>query len=228
MVEIGGRTQERVVPAGGVVIVGAEPIDWLRVDQPSELIEVSASQAVRRALADELRAEVHSDLADLSFASDAVIWSIAARLRSLVRRVISNDSLEADWLVCHLYGHVLVTRFGGRIREKGDGALDPRRMARVAEYVEAHLGDPLSLNVLANVAALSEFHFQRSFRRATGCSPHRYVAMKRAEEASRRLASGNVTASVVAALGYRDSRSLLRAVSEDHGSAKGSIDDAKN
>ena len=211
VVETGGRTIERVVDAGSAVVVGQGPIDWLRVDQPSELVEVSAAPSLRRGLAEEVRADAHVDLADAAFA-DPIVWAVAARLRILVRCADPADALEADWLVRRLYGHVLITRFGGRLREKADGALDRRRLARVSDYVETHLGESLSLDVLASVAALSVFHFHRSFRRATGCSPHHYVALRRAEQANRRLANGGSVRTTAAALGYRDARALLRAV----------------
>jgi AraC family transcriptional regulator len=212
VVETGGRTIERTVSAASAVVVGQEPIDWLRVDQPSELMEVSATAPLRHELAEELRADAHADLADLAFADDPIVWAVAARLRILVRRDDPADALEVDWLVRRLYGHVLVTRFGGRLREKADGALDRRRLARVADYVETHLGESLSLDVLASVAALSVFHFHRSFRRATGCSPHHYVALRRAEQANRCLANGGSIRTAALTLGYRDARALLRAV----------------
>jgi AraC family transcriptional regulator len=212
VVETGGRTIERIVGAGSAVVVGEEPIDWLRVDQPSELVEVSATPPLRRGLAEEVRADAHVDLADVAIAADPIVWAVAARLRILVRCADPADALEVDWLVRRLYGHVLVTRFGGRLREKADGALDWRRLARVSDYVETHLGESLSLDVLASVAALSVFHFHRSFRRATGCSPHHYVALRRAEQAKRCLANGNSIRTAASALGYRDARALLRAV----------------
>jgi AraC family transcriptional regulator len=219
VVATAGLTRERLVCAGSAVVVGGQPIDWLRVDQPSELVEVRAGPELRRRLADELRAEPHADLADVAFASDPVVWTVAARLRVLVRRADPRDTLEADWLVRRLYAHVLVTTFGGALREKGDGALDARRLARVVDHIDAHLGDALSLEALADVGALSVFHFQRSFRRATGCSPHRYVAMRRAEEARRRLQAGEHPAAVAAALGYRNDRSMRKASSDQRACA---------
>jgi AraC family transcriptional regulator len=211
VVETEGRTIERIVSAGSAVVVGEEPVDWLRVDQPSELVEVSAAPPLRRMLAQELRADGYTDLGDVTFA-DPIVWAIAARLRILVRRADPADAIEVDWLVRRLYGHVLVTRFGGRLREKGNGALDGRRLARVSDYVETHLGGSLSLDVLASVAALSVFHFHRSFRRATGCSPHHYVALRRAEQAYRFLANGGSIRTAASTFGYRDARALLRAV----------------
>lgn len=55
------------------------------------------------------------------------------------------------------------------------GALDRPRLRRVLALMDARLGDDLSLADLAGAACLSPFHFARSFKAATGKSPHRYL-----------------------------------------------------
>jgi AraC family transcriptional regulator len=61
--------------------------------------------------------------------------------------------------------------------------LSPERLRRVRDYVEAHLGDDLSLTVLADIACLSPHHFSRSFKEAAGVGPQRYVIQRRIEHA---------------------------------------------
>jgi AraC-like DNA-binding protein len=51
------------------------------------------------------------------------------------------------------------------------------------DYVEAHLGDDLSLTMLAGIACLSPYHFSRSFKQAAGVGPQRYVIQRRVERA---------------------------------------------
>jgi AraC-like DNA-binding protein len=46
---------------------------------------------------------------------------------------------------------------------------------RILEYIEAHLGERLSLDVLAAKAAVSKFHFARVFRRSVEAPHHRHV-----------------------------------------------------
>jgi transcriptional regulator GlxA family with amidase domain len=43
------------------------------------------------------------------------------------------------------------------------------------EYIEAHLGERLSLDVLAEEAAVSKFHFASVFSKSVGATPHRHV-----------------------------------------------------
>lgn len=63
------------------------------------------------------------------------------------------------------------------------GRLDTARLRRLQEWVEAHLDTPLTLADLARQACLSEYHFARLFKAASGQSPHEYVMTRRLERA---------------------------------------------
>jgi AraC family transcriptional regulator len=57
-------------------------------------------------------------------------------------------------------------------------------------FIESHLGDPLTLDQIADVAGISRFHMVRAFAAATGLPVMRYVRARRLSEAARALASG--------------------------------------
>ena len=73
------------------------------------------------------------------------------------------------------------------------GALAPRRLRRVTEFIEAHLGDDLNIETLAGEACLSPFHFARAFKAATGTAPHRYLTDRRIERAKALIDEGELT-----------------------------------
>ena len=73
------------------------------------------------------------------------------------------------------------------------GALDPRRLRRVKDFIEAHLGEDLSIEVLAKESCLSPYHFARAFKAGTGTPPHSYVMDRRAEKAKCLIAEGRVS-----------------------------------
>jgi AraC family transcriptional regulator len=50
---------------------------------------------------------------------------------------------------------------------------------RVREYVHAHLDSRLDVQALARIVGLSASQFSRSFQKAVGVSPHRYVVQCR-------------------------------------------------
>lgn len=65
--------------------------------------------------------------------------------------------------------------------------LTSARAKRVMDYIDDNISRQITVAELAGVAALSPYHFARSFRRETGMSPVRYVSMRRAEVAKRML-----------------------------------------
>ena len=94
--------------------------------------------------------------------------------------------------------------------------LADRRLARVVDYVEAHLEQPMTTQELAGVAHISPFHFSRAFRDAAGQTPHAYVQGRRVERARRLLADPTVPLAQVAfATGFA-SQSHLGSVFKSH------------
>jgi AraC family transcriptional regulator len=212
-----GVTSTRRIVPGDIMLCGAEPIQWLggTGTGASDFIEITASAGFRRDLAEELRVPAHLHLDDLHGWNDPVVWGIATRFRSAARQAIVLDDLERDLLLRRLYGRILETRFGGRDASRGHGGLEPARLNRVVEFIEAHLEEQLTIAKLADVAALSPFHFVRSFGKTFGLTPHRYVRARRFELARDLLVSGLTPRVVAQRVGY-ESFSHFRAAYRAH------------
>ncbi|MDQ1214048.1 helix-turn-helix domain-containing protein [Pantoea anthophila] len=78
------------------------------------------------------------------------------------------------------------------------GGLAPSVLRRVLDFIETHLDQPLTLAVLAQEAALSEFHFARMFRHTTGAAPHQFVMQRRMARAHALLARPDLTLTEIA------------------------------
>lgn len=87
----------------------------------------------------------------------------------------------------------LAQAVGGASHDLGDC-----RKRRVVEYIEANLSKHIGLMELANVAALSQYHFSRQFHRAVGMSPMRYIQRRRVELAKHFLLRPDATIASVA------------------------------
>ena len=112
---------------------------------------------------------------------------LVAQLTTTIAQEIAGgafDHILADALNMALAVRIVRCIAGAEVLapEPANG-LSSDRLRRVQDYVEAHLADPLNLERMADIACLSPYHFCRSFKQATGMTPHRYVVQRRIERA---------------------------------------------
>ena len=146
---------------------------------------------------------------------------LAQLLRSLVEEIGENrvDRLLADSLVT-----AIAMRVAQRFRPSPDRQPDlpPRRVRRVLEYIEAHLGAELTLAELAAVACLSPCHFSRSFKEVVGVGPQRYTVQRRVERAKILLRHGKENlAAIAATVGFADQSHFTAAFRRETGTTPG-------
>jgi AraC-like DNA-binding protein len=76
-------------------------------------------------------------------------------------------------------------------------------LQQALEFIDAHLGERLTLVKIADAARLSPYHFAHIFKRFTGIAPHQYVMQRRLERAKQLLADTDLPiAEIAAELGY--------------------------
>lgn len=123
-------------------------------------------------------------------------WSVSIRpslskLVRVARSMVMDPDLVGDSMLSESLNLAIATAvlrdIAPTLIEPMDDGLSRKRYARVVEYVEANLTRPMALNELAGAAGMSRFSFARSFRRATGKTPMRYVMERRIECARRML-----------------------------------------
>jgi AraC-like DNA-binding protein len=100
--------------------------------------------------------------------------------------------------------------------------LSRERLKRVRDYIEAHLDDRLTLTDLAGVACLSLNHFSRSFKRAVGVGPRRYVMQRRLEQAKALMRRTNQPiAEIAQRVGFADQSHLTSTFRRETGVTPG-------
>ncbi|MEQ1952208.1 AraC family transcriptional regulator [Mesorhizobium sp. CN2-181] len=77
-------------------------------------------------------------------------------------------------------------------------AQDSRRLSRALRYIENHSEQALDLDQLASIAAMSKFHFLRTFRRSVGATPYQYLLGIRLRRAALRLLATRDAVSAIA------------------------------
>jgi len=81
----------------------------------------------------------------------------------------------------------------------------------VREYIAAHLQQNISIQMLADVAGLSMFHFARTFKQSEGVTPHRFLLQSRLRRVQELLANTELPLSQIAiAAGFSDQSHCAR------------------
>lgn len=177
-----------ICPAGvhesGVEVIGTMP-ESLHIFLPPSLVAESALANF----------DIDPGRVQLAYAGgvpDPTLLHIGMAVRSRLNRVLQpTDRLFLDGLQLALAAHLLGTYTAARWRPAARAqAIAPKRLQRVLDLIEARIGAEITLDDLAAEACLSPYHFSRSFRAATGLTPHRYVTERRVEAARQKLRLG--------------------------------------
>ncbi|SEQ29017.1 AraC family transcriptional regulator [Rosenbergiella nectarea] len=98
------------------------------------------------------------------------------------------------------------------------GGLSPYVLRNVCDYIDAHLAEPLTLTVLAQQAALSEYHFARMFTASMSTPPHHYVMQRRLQRAKQLLATSRCSMTDIAyQCGFSSASHLSLRIKRDTG-----------
>ncbi len=118
-----------------------------------------------------------------------------------------TEALFVEFMI--LLHRALFSRELGTVREaEADKKIQP-----LLGYIETHLSEDLSADILAKEAYLSKYYLMRRFKAATGYSLHRYITMKRLLHARAMLAesSEQTITEISAASGFSDYTAFFRA-----------------
>ena len=98
------------------------------------------------------------------------------------------------------------------------GELSRQKLMRAVDYIEDQLHEDLTVAEIARAVHMSQYHFSRLFKKATGQSPYRYVVEARAKRAKALLTSRKFSISEVAhQVGFADQSHLTNYVREFFG-----------
>jgi AraC family transcriptional regulator len=227
----GGGFIDRTVAERGTIWISPAGLqeDFIDISDPVPgilHIYLSPKRFSPDSLGVDLRQSVIASLRYESAFQDPLLAEIAFAILSELQTQTSVGRLLAETLASSLAARLVQHHASPSSPEAGSRTtregLDRRRLARVLDYIEAHLEGDLTLDHLASIACLSRFHFARAFKAAVGQSPHRYVSGKRLERAKALLVRGDQSlVDIALALNFSCQANFTRAFRQVTGQTPG-------
>src|SRR5262249_40150390 len=146
----------------------------------------------------DLRFAEH-DLPPRLLFEDGGLWQTVRKLKALIGSTDPSERMYAEALG-GLLAHELLRLHGATpaSRPAARGGLAGWQQKRVMDFMEEHFAEDISLDVLAELARLSPYHFLRSFKQSFGEPPHRYWTGRRIERAKALLANPHASITTIA------------------------------
>ena len=126
-----------------------------------------------------------------------------------------KSRLARNWAEAMVHGRPRISTLGQLPLDESvapsRGGLPPVLTQRICEYIESHLDQKITLEVLAAIAGVSTHHFARAFHQSVGMPPHSYLLSRRLERAERMLRETQLPLSEIAiTTGFSDQSHLAR------------------
>jgi AraC family transcriptional regulator len=195
-----GRHHHRQQAHGDIDIVPAGLDGWWEDDRDCTILRLTIRPELLHAAARELGREPDTiSLVPKFQLRDPRLESIAWAIKAEIEATVPSDSTYAETLGMALAIRLVESNGQERIETATTRAtLSSRQQRRLAEFIEEHIDQSLSLADLAVVAGLSVSHLKPLFRASFGMPVHHYVLTRRVERARLLLLAADMPLAQVA------------------------------
>lgn len=115
-----------------------------------------------------------------------------------------------DFILC-------LNRIGYELLEPKKAPADTSLYTNIAEFIEEHLDEDLSLERLAEEFYVSKYHIAHVFKENLGLSIHQYITKKRLRLCEEALCTGMPITDICQTYGFGDYSSFYRAFKKEYG-----------
>jgi AraC family transcriptional regulator len=179
---LNGRTVGATAVAGHLSLLPPDAMTRWVLDKPGDVVVVFLnSRLFRRAVEEGAGRDPRSvEIAPRFVIRDLVLERIAHRLLQEISEPGPSSRLVTEDLAQELAAHFLLAHCNVDPRRAARSyRIAPRRLMRIQEFILSNLKSDLSLEDIAGAAGMSLFHFAKSFKQATGRTPHQYLTAQR-------------------------------------------------
>ena len=177
------RTRRTRVGAGDVHITPGNRPFYIRWSDQTAMLVISFKDRLVERVGEHFGKRRAADLDTIIGVRDMDIEAVSRRLR----REMNEGGVSGPMFLESLAVIVLTRLFrayaSGVQPPEVKGGLGAIRFQRIIDYIDGHLGEPITLEELARVAGLSMHHFSDAFRASAGIAPHRFILERRVERA---------------------------------------------
>jgi len=204
-----GRTRRETTANGDIAFLPADAPTRLRpvtneperflsysylVFEPTYLAELALTNGIGRPL----------DFIPRFASPDPLLHQITAALTSAPRIKDPAANLFIETLVNAAGAQILRNYAEVRYPLSGPARLTNDQLTAAIDFIHDHIGESLELGSISRAAGLSEFHFARLFKAATGDTPFQFVTRTRMERAKELLCKTRLPIFEIAGrVGYR-------------------------
>jgi AraC family transcriptional regulator len=193
-----------------IVNLGAEFSSY--VASPHEALSYYIPRTVLNGFTDDAGGPSVADLYCRPGIIDPVVAHLGAALLPVLEHPNEACSLFVDQVALALMAH-LSRRYGGFIQRETIRArgLSLPQAQRAKEYLASNLSGDVLIADVAKACGLSRGHFTRAFRETTGMTPHKWLQLRRIQQAKALLLESSISAAEIAVIsGFADQSHLTR------------------
>lgn len=194
-----GKHQLEEVSCGEIAIIPAQVAHQLRWKHPGDFTLVMLDPThIHRVVQPTIDVE-NVELKPQIAIPDPFVYQIVQALNSElefggIAGRLMLESLTAT-LSIHLLRHYATHKFNV---PEPKGGLSKAQVGYVITFIEEHLEQDLSLEVMANLIQLSPHYFASLFKQSVGQSPHQYVLRSRVERSKQLLKQSELAIAQIA------------------------------
>jgi AraC family transcriptional regulator len=198
-----GRNRRESSAKGDVAFLPADAPTMLRLekDDPSQVLSYSylvfeTNYLAELALSNGIGSPL--DFVPAFATPDPILHEITAALTAAPRIVDPAAELFVESLFNAAAARIFHNYAEVRYPLSGPRRLTDCQLRAAIDYIQDHIRDSLHLGSISRAAGLSEFHFARLFRVATGVTPFQFVMQVRMSRAKELLRKTRLPISVIA------------------------------
>lgn len=195
----GGSSKTTPLLPGSVFLYSSSDFVWSRWEQPTECVHMAVNPSLLKQAAAESSLSGKVEIEYRVMFADPTILHVAQLFKAEILNGGLAGRLYTESLANVLAVHLLRNYSGLSIKPiLPNETLDDFKLNQVKDFIENQLAEELTIADMADVVHLSQFHFARAFKMATGQPPYAYLTQRRIERAKMLLSVTRLSIAEVA------------------------------